>query len=217
MGTDNLHHKRKAKAKNELSRKKSLRSSYDKVLIVCEGEKTEPIYFNGLIKHYQLNSANVAIVGACGSSPKSVFEKAEELATQEERKGDKYDSIYCVFDKDSHSSYNETISKINKKQGFHAITSVPCFEYWILLHFIYTTKPFNGTHTKSISQEVYDELKKYFPDYEKSRKDLFSLLLPHIEFAKNNAQRANGVAKSMNTDNPTTSVDALVTYLQNIK
>ena len=76
MGSEDLHHKRKAKAERELSRRKSKRSSYEKVLIVCEGEKTEPNYFNEQVNHYKLNSANVAVDGKCGSSPKSVFERA---------------------------------------------------------------------------------------------------------------------------------------------
>ncbi|WP_224217287.1 RloB family protein [Vibrio cholerae] len=58
MGSDNLHHKRKAKAERELSRRKSKRSSYEKVLIVCEGEKTEPNYFNE--PRIQLRSATLA-------------------------------------------------------------------------------------------------------------------------------------------------------------
>ena len=45
MGSEDLFHKRKAKAADSLKRRKAKRSSYDKVLIVCEGEKTEPNYF----------------------------------------------------------------------------------------------------------------------------------------------------------------------------
>ena len=59
MGTVNLFHKRKAKAADGLERRKAKRESYDKVLIVCEGEKTEPNYFNELINFYKLNTANV--------------------------------------------------------------------------------------------------------------------------------------------------------------
>jgi hypothetical protein len=59
MGTDNLFHKRKARRASELTRRKTRRESYAKVLIVCEGEKTEPLYFNDLKDHYGLNSANI--------------------------------------------------------------------------------------------------------------------------------------------------------------
>lgn len=48
MGTDNLFHKRKAKNAKNLQRRAVKRDAYAKILIVCEGEKTEPNYFNGV-------------------------------------------------------------------------------------------------------------------------------------------------------------------------
>ena len=63
MGTDNLHHKRKAKRNRELKRNRAKRAPYERVLIVCEGEKTEPLYFKDLVSYYRLNTANVEICG----------------------------------------------------------------------------------------------------------------------------------------------------------
>lgn len=63
MGTDNFHHKCKAKQASDLQRLKERRAPYDRVLIVCEGEKTEPNYFNELKDYYKLNSANVEVTG----------------------------------------------------------------------------------------------------------------------------------------------------------
>lgn len=48
MGTDNLFHKRKARPPSSFQRRAARRAPYAKVLIVCEGEKTEPNYFKGL-------------------------------------------------------------------------------------------------------------------------------------------------------------------------
>ena len=59
MGSDNLFHRRKAKKTSDLARRRAKRSAYQKILIVCEGEKTEPNYFNELIDYYELNTANV--------------------------------------------------------------------------------------------------------------------------------------------------------------
>ena len=60
MGSDNLYHKRKAKKAKDLARRKSKRAPYDKVLIVCEGEKTEPNYVI-IVKHRNFDalSANI--------------------------------------------------------------------------------------------------------------------------------------------------------------
>jgi len=191
MGTDNLFHKRKAKVSEGLARRKSRRDSYDKVLIVCEGEKTEPNYFNELIGFYKLNTANVEIDGTCGSSPKSVFERALEMYRKEESKGDAFDKVYCVFDKDSHVTYEQTLTKIKaqKPNGvFYAAISVPCFEYWLLLHFKTTTKPYHATGSSSIGNEVLKDLKTVFPEYEKGNEGIFEKLSESLEYAKNNAK-----------------------------
>tara|TARA_B110000211_G_scaffold213443_1_gene253959 strand:- start:471 stop:1142 length:672 start_codon:yes stop_codon:yes gene_type:complete len=220
MGTDNLFHKRKAKAVDQLERRKAKRSSYEKVLIVCEGEKTEPNYFNECIQFYRLNTANVEVDGTCGSSPKSVYERAIELWETEERKGDPYDRVYCVFDRDSHETYDETVKRIsdhNPEDVFYAAVSVPCFEYWLLLHFKYTTRPYAATGMLSVGGKVLEELKEVMPDYEKGNNNIFSSLSQQIEFAKENADRALKHAKDNHTDNPSTCIHDLIDYLQNLK
>lgn len=220
MGSDNLFHKRKAKAADRLERRKAKRSSYEKVLIVCEGEKTEPNYFNECIQFYKLNTANVEIDGTCGSSPASVLKRAIELWEAEDRKGDPYDRVYCVFDRDSHETYDETVRHISERepQGiFYAAVSVPCFEYWLLLHFKYTTRPYAATGTLSIGGEVLKELKQVMPEYEKGNANIFTTLSPQIEFAKANAARSLQCAEENYTDNPSTYIHELIDYLQNLK
>ncbi|WP_435235906.1 RloB family protein [Psychromonas sp. PT13] len=220
MGTDNLHHKRKAKAAESLQRRQSRRSSYDKILIVCEGSKTEPNYFKEIVNYYKLNTANVEIDGTCGSSPKSVLARAEELADKESQKGDAFDQIYCVFDRDSHESYDITLRNIAAKvpkKIYIAAVSVPCFEYWLLLHFQYTTKPYHATGNSSIGNEVLKELKKFIPNYTKGNRNIFSLLIDQVEFAKQNSIRALNHSEKNHTDNPSTKIHELVDYLQTMK
>ncbi|WP_409439200.1 RloB family protein [Psychromonas sp. GE-S-Ul-11] len=220
MGSDNLHHKRKAKKTKDLQRKKSQRASYDKILIVCEGEKTEPNYSTDLVCYYKINTANVAIDGSCGSSPRSILKRAEDLAKNESKKGDGFDRIYCVFDKDNHETYDETVDKIASKKPkgiFYAAISVPCFEYWLLLHFDYTTKPYYKSGNSSIGNEVLKDLKAFYPNYEKGNDKVFSQLIGQLEFAKQNAKRALKHSDSSFTDNPSTNIHELIDYLQNIK
>ena len=52
MGCDDLFKKRKAKKLKDHQRKVAIREPYDRVLIVCEGEKTEPSYFMELREYY---------------------------------------------------------------------------------------------------------------------------------------------------------------------
>ena len=220
MGTDNLFHKRKAKGTRELKRRKQKRAPYDKVLIVTEGKKTEPEYFNGLKNYYRINSANIEIDGNSDSSPDSVVKHGKKLYKEERSKGDAFDRVYFVFDKDTHLTYQQALDEIKrfKPEGtFVEINSVPCFEYWLLLHFVYTTEPFLATGRFSAADHVIHKLKKHYPDYDKSASDLFSKLYDKMEPAKTNAINALKAAEQTGTDNPSTRVHKLVEYLQKIK
>ena len=220
MGSDDLFHKRKAKVADNLRRKKAKRAQYAKVLIVCEGEKTEPLYFEDLVSENSLNSANVEIDGSCGSSPKSVFEHAVSLWEEEQRRGDPFDQVYCVFDKDTHQSYEETLTRIASQKPedvFFATFSVPCFEYWLLLHFVYTTKPYTTTGATSCAEEAIKDLHKFMPNYNKGDTAIYATLKDQLSFAKENAERSLKHATSTHTDNPSTNIYELVDLLEKLK
>lgn len=138
------HQKRGAK---NLARKQAKRDPYDRVLIVCEGKKTEFFYFNELITHYRLNTANITVDNRSDSAPINVYERAWELYQQSVKDKMPYDRVYCLFDRDTHSTYQSTIQTIQTlkrpKGVFFAVPSVPCFEYWLLLHFKRTAKPYD--------------------------------------------------------------------------
>lgn len=220
MGSQDLFHKRKARNVQNLARSKAKRAPYDRVLIVCEGEKSEPYYLAELRDYYGLNTANILIDGSCGSDPMSVFRRARQCYDEVLNTGDAYDRVYCVIDKDKHSDYQQAVSEIGQakpKNCFYAITSVPCFEYWLLLHFFYTTQPFQATGTRSICDNVGLELRNYMPDYKKGDRGLFIKLLGQLDFAKANAARSLATAEAQNTDHPSTRLHELVDYLQNLK
>lgn len=220
MGTDNLFHKRKAKQAKELARKKARRAPYAKVLIVCEGEKTEPNYFSGLKDHLELNSTNVVVTGDCGSSPISIVRFALQLYREERDAGDPFDKVFCLFDRDTHETYQQALEQIDSarpKDTFRAITSVPCFEYWLLLHFDYTTAPIVAAGNKSAGDRVIEELRKYMPEYQKGDRSVFNQLIGQLPQAKVYAERSLMTARMNETDNPSTLVHSLVEYLQSIK
>ena len=67
MGKDNQP---KERQKNGLARKREKRSTYDRILIVCEGTKTEPNYFKEIQVHFRLQTANVQVEPSqLGTSP----------------------------------------------------------------------------------------------------------------------------------------------------
>jgi len=220
MGTDDLYHRRKARKAVDLARKKASREPYPKVLIVCEGEKTEPNYFSELKDHLELSSTNVVVTGECGSNPISVTDYAIQLFRREGNTGDPFDRVYCVFDKDTHATYQQALDEIadaDPEDIFIATTSVPCFEYWLLLHFEYTTAPFRGTGGKSSCNRLIDKLKKYMPGYQKGDESIFEQLLDSQPQATAYAVNSLRAAEKSENDNPSTKIHELIEYLQNIK
>lgn len=210
---------RKGKSR-KLRRPHVKREPYDKILIVCEGEKTEPLYFKGLIQHCRLSSANVEVCDKGGLSPKSILKYAEKLCDEAKRFGDPYDQIYCVFDQDDHESYRNTVEntrKPNHKYPLHMITSVPCFEYWLVLHFKYTAAPYASTGKRTVAESVVDDLKKYMPDYQKNQEGLFGRLYCRLDKkAIPHAERSLKEVEVTGSDNPSTKMHILVKKLMNL-
>ena len=222
MGSDDLFHKRRGSAKNQPSRKGPKRDPYDRVLIVCEGEKTEPNYLRELIDYFELNTANVEVNGDCESSPDKVFSYARTCFQKEERRGDTYDKVYCVIDRDSHATYDATVQAMaaaKPKDTFVAITSVPCFEYWVLLHFEFSTRPYFCTERESSCARVITEIKRkgYLPDYSKGDSGVFAQIMDNTDQAIAYSKRALIQVQRTDTDNPSTLMHDLVEYLQHLK
>jgi hypothetical protein len=77
MGRDNHPQVRQQR---QLERKRGTRPGYPRILIVCEGKKTEPGYFSEIQEEQRLNTAYVQILHSqLGTSPLRVVECAEEL------------------------------------------------------------------------------------------------------------------------------------------
>ena len=215
---DKLFHKRKARTTKELQRKAGKREPYDRVLIVCEGAKTEPLYVKQMCNDLRLSSANLVVVdNTQGSAPINVVERA-----MKEYKSDPYfNRIYCIFDKDRHDSFGQACEKIRdtKLRGtstMHAITSVPCFEFWLLLHFEYTTKDYYQTG-KSACDKLISDLKEHIPGYEKGEASNYETTKDLLKTAINNAQRLEVYCNASGKDNPSTQMHHFVEYLIKLK
>lgn len=217
MGTDNLFHKRKERKAWLLRRRRAMRDPYDVILIVCEGEKTEPNYFTELKNALRLSNANVRVCGR-GSDPLSVV----NFAIENFRREPEFDRIYCVFDRDRHTTYHAALDRIRRARlgkgaRIFAIPSVPCFEFWLLLHFIYTTRPFDAPIGNSICSMVIEELKRFLPAYQKGDRDIFDNIQDKLDNAITNAHKVEQFHQISGTDNPSTLVHSLVEYLRNLK
>lgn len=116
---------------SNLTRRCGTRNVKQTFLIVCEGEKTEPDYFNA----FRLTSASVKAVGQAMNTT-SLVTKAISIREADKAKRRSYDQCWVVFDKDDFPAkdFNQAIL-LAEKNGFHVAYSNQAFEYWFLLHF----------------------------------------------------------------------------------
>ena len=178
MGKDDIFRKRKEQKTAELERQLKERIQGPRYLIVCEGRKTERFYFKGICDAHRLSTVRVTH-SELGPSPSSVVECALKLYESDATQGlDPYDTVYCVIDRDKHTTYDAALRRIEvlRAEGkpFEGIPSIPCFEYWLLLHFTYTRQFFQAKGKKSICDAlIRDELRNQdgFADYDKGLKD----------------------------------------------
>lgn len=210
---------RKPKNFRSLQRRKAFRIPRDRVLIVCEGEETEPIYFRHLIGELKLSSAKVQVVGrGCGSAPKSVVAYAIEAIRDEI--GNPYDQVWCVFDVDGHKSLDEAYNNIvtytppqDTETKLKSAISNPCFEYWYILHFQKTSQAFTS------KRQLWDVLKKRISSYDKADRQLPKQLYSMLGDAISNSKaiiREQHYGDDLRKSNPSTHVHLLVEYLQEI-
>lgn len=183
-------------------------------LIVCEGE-TEQVYFEAARIKYGLTTAEIILAdNTVGPAPISVVECAEEKCA--ERGG--YDKVFCVFDRDGHESFDRAREKIKTLAGrkkkplpIQEAISIPCFEFWVLLHFERTDAPFHKC--AGVIQRICEE--HHMPGYEKADATIARLLMARLEEALGNADWIEGRAVN-NGYNPYTSVHHVLRHFAEV-
>lgn len=211
----------RTRTQKSLARKRKIRLRQDPVLIVCEG-KTEISYIKAFMGNCGINRGRIHF-GDVGrdSSPRNLYNLARKQYTDErQRLGDypkpPYRKVFCVFDKNGHPSYDETLRLIRnaKPAGiFKAITSVPCFEYWLVLHFEDNVGPYAGEG--ACRSLIREKLCKHIPNYKKEIKDATAQkLMCKLSTALGNSEKSLRSARNHDSDNPTTLMHELINELK---
>lgn len=181
------------KRENSRRRRAPFREPVTLVLIVCGGEATEPMYFNGLRQHLR-NPATKASVVVRPEDPKRVVSHASRQRAD-------YDQIWCVLDVDEFD-YTEAI-RLARASKVDMAVSNPCFEYWLLLHFEKCDATLTGY------RDVERRLKKHLPVYDKSALR-FSDFVAGLDDAVGRAKKRSRTEGDEHRNNPSTGVWKLV-------
>lgn len=211
-------HKRE-RSEARLSRRQGKKRPYDRMLIVCEGEKTEVNYFTTIRREKRLPTADIEIVPAeYGTAPLQIVQYAIDHFIELRS----FDRVYAVFDRDDHATYHNALSKaaatdktLKNDEGakipFEAVPSVPNFELWLLLHF---RDMFEFMHR----DQVYAELRRadHYPTYTKSSTTVYTDTKDRIPVASDRAAALREQHSPHEGDQPYTGVDLLTGELLKI-
>lgn len=172
-----------------MARKTAYRLPQKSIAILGEGE-TEYFYFMDLKFSEKSQFIIKPDKPKHSSDLNSFMKKIIKLLS------DEFDEIYVVLDLDrivTNTSEMEKYKKLKKKfksNNIYFIESIPCFEFWFLLHYVRTTKCFR------ICKNVERALKKHIKDYDKTqgylkKANLYYKLHDKLEIAIKNAVYVN--------------------------
>lgn len=191
-------------------KKPGSRQPEKKLLIFCEGakDKSESAYFKALIKdRYNFRGNKIEVVKVIDTD---INTGKQLVAFAKNMREMQTDELWIVYDKDGYTKHAETFNYAKSNNIKIAFSSIS-FEYWILLHFQKTSKPF------SKSDDIIHDLKHSCNyDYEKTSKSVYQDTKNELPVAIDRAAwiqkyqlQSNAHNKIFNF-NPYTDIDKLI-------
>lgn len=186
------------------ARRTPYKDSKPVILVVTEGEVTEPEYLREFARAAKNSRVRVEVVGGVGV-PKTIVESAKEYkqaaekrARREHDENLRYDKIWCVFDVDQHPNIPDA-KQMARDNGMELAISNPCIELWLWLHF--ADQP--GMKHRHTLQTM---MKQHVPTYDKHID--YSLYSEGYKKAVQRAARLDTEAEANDEEgrNPTTGV-----------
>lgn len=215
MGTDDLFKKRQVldrerKAGARIPRPGSL-------LIVTEGEKTEPLYLKGMTDYIKAANPGARLdvcVQGVGMGTVRLVEEAIQIAN---RSPFPYENKWVCFDKDDFKDFDEAITKA-QEFSFKVAWSNQAFEYWLYMHFYYAK---SALHRDIWFEKVDETLQAWgLGRYTKNMENMFSVFAAdgRLKVAMRNATQIRREYQSKDIPpsrrDPCTAVDELVRSLE---
>ena len=208
-------HRQMRKEQRKLARQKGALQGLPAVLIVCEGRETEPNYIEGLCTHLGVNSAAVNVIrGESATDPVGLVRRAQRLFTADGA----YDLVYVVCDGDAprlaearQLARKALRNSARERTQVQVVASYPSFEFWLLLHFEYSARPYQA------AAEVTDALRRHVTDYAKNDRNVFAKVSVGLDAACQNADRLKAELNRTGAQVPDTDMRSLVDQLARMR
>lgn len=192
--------------------------------IFCEGEKTEPLYFEGFehaIKSNPMykNAVHVEVHGLGAETLRVIYAAEKHVVDNKLENAE----VWCVYDKDSFpaedfnavSVYAAALNQKQSKIRYHVAWSNQCIEYWFILHFDWYTADNDRKYYRAYLHKKFSDFG--YRRYEKDNSELFDILTKYgdpkkaIQRAEQRLKECKGYTDANSV--PATKVHLLVTAL----
>lgn len=155
------------------------------IVIATEGDRTEPIYFDGLKEKFHKPSLHLEVLRRTDpslSSPEHVLRELDGF--KREYKLGKDHELWMVVDRDRWPELTlAEVARQCEQKRFYIAVSNPCFEFWLLLH--HTDWPSSAAHPSS--KEMEELLRNEIGSYSKNN-PVIEKLIPKIDDAIERAE-----------------------------
>ncbi|MHB1460978.1 MAG: RloB family protein [Armatimonadota bacterium] len=185
-------------------RKSPHRYSKPVILLICEGIRTEPNYFSFLKEKLRLSGLHIG--PNCGQNLPIMVSYIKDHLTDLKLEY-MFDEIWCICDDDG-IAMNRAALNDAFQAGIKVAYSNPCFELWIYLHLQYSSASVS-------TSQICDKLRLLVPAYSKTWcrfAEVYDNTNAAIRHAKRLREHHEQAGSSL-YDNPSTTVDMLVTQL----
>lgn len=125
---------------SSIRRRAPFRNQKKRILIVCEGERTERQYFEDLKRDTKVLPVTIVVAPETGDPLTVVtvavrrMRAADRQARSEGSNYLRYDAVWGDVDVDDHARLPQA-RRVAAENGVELAVSNPCFELWALLHY----------------------------------------------------------------------------------
>lgn len=178
------------------------------ILVLCEDLKSGNHYLRDANQHFRSNFR----ISHCGyTDPAGIVKEGLKCAA-------KFDRVICAIDRDDHANFDEALRLAQQSNKLELCVSHPCFEYWLLLHFRYTRKPYKAVGVQSAADRLIVDLSAFpeMSEYHKGKSTgVFARLLgERFDVARRRGPRALKDAIESGDMNPSTRLFELIELME---
>lgn len=188
------------------SRMRKVREENRTILILSQDEGGVYDYLRQTFDTNDTTGGVVLRVRPSGESSRTMFRRAKLSLRGDDRYLPKADYVFLVFDRDNDPHFNGVLNEVQVANLIEALPSVPCFEFFFLLHFRETRQAMAGPGDAISALKAYEA----FARYDKSRAAVpVAALLERQGEALKRCARIRDACVADGSKGPVTFVDLL--------